>query len=85
MLSGGDGGLSIGNIQMDQYKLLNKGKPYASRQEAKRFIDIIKNSCYGSGKDKVLAIHKDVEFQITESEAEEGFYIWYKLPEKHSL
>lgn len=75
MLSGGDGGLTMGPLQMDQYYILNKGLPYASIEEAKKFIQVMKNSFYGA-KDITPVVSPNTEFQITESEG--GFYVWYK-------
>ncbi len=78
MLSGGDGGLSIGNIQMDQYKLLDPIKPINTRVEVEEYIKRAKAFL------QELELPICVDFQITESE-EKRITIWYKMSEKHSL
>ena len=74
MINGGDGGLSIGPLQLDQYHLINKDRPYNSMEEAKRFIQITQNSCYGLGKDRSPVVHPDTKFQITETDGK--FHVW---------
>lgn len=78
MLSGGDGGLSIGNIQMDQYKLLDPIKPINTRVEVEEYIKRAKAFL------QELELPICVDFQITESR-EKRITIWYKMSEKHSL
>lgn len=75
MDSGGDGGLMMGPLKLDQYYILNADTPYPSRQAAEEAIT--------RGFDIHSAItDANVKFEITESN--NNFYIWY-MPIKHTL
>ena len=43
MISGGDGGLSIGIVHMDQYKLLNENNPIKDKNLVEEFVKLLKN------------------------------------------
>ena len=72
MISGGDGGLTIGIVQMDQYKLLNENNPIKDKNLAEEFVKLLKNMAATVYSNEV------VEFQISGTN-ENGFYIWYKI------
>jgi hypothetical protein len=75
MINGGEGGLSLGPIQMDQYYLLTENCPFNTREEAERLIAAIRKDTYGvHGQPPVTPV--GIDFQITESKGK--FYIWYK-------
>ena len=71
MISGGDGGLTIGIVQMDQYKLLNENNPIKDKNLVEEFVKLLKNMV------ETVYFNEVVEFQISENE--NGFYIWYKI------
>ena len=74
MISGGDGGLTIGIVQMDQYKLLNENNPIKDKNLVEEFVKLLKNMA------ETVYFNEVVEFQISENE--NGFYIWYKIVRK---
>ena len=71
MISGGDGGLSIGVVHMDQYKLLIDN-PIKDKNLAEEFVKLLKNMA------ETVYFNEVVEFQISGTN-ENGFYIWYKI------
>lgn len=70
MISGGDGGLTIGIVQMDQYKLLNENNPIKDKNLAEEFVKLLKNMA------ETVYFNEVVEFQISGTNE---FYIWYKI------
>ena len=72
MISGGDGGLSIGVIHMEQYKLLNENNPIKDENLVEEFVKLLKNMA------ETVYYNEVVEFQISGTN-ENGFYIWYKI------
>ena len=72
MISGGDGGLSIGIVNMDQYKLLNENNPIKDKNLVEEFVKLLKNMA------EVVYFNEVIEFQISGTN-ENGFYIWYKI------
>ena len=72
MISGGDGGLSIGVIHMEQYKLLNENNPIKDKNLAEEYVELLRNMTQTVYLDGV------VEYQISGT-YENGFYIWYKI------
>ena len=74
MISGGDGGLSIGVVHMDRYKLLNEN-PIKDKNLVEEFVKLLKNMA------ETVYFNEVVEFQISGTN-ENGFYIWYKIIRK---
>ena len=74
MISGGDGGLSIGIVHMDQYKLLNENNPIKDKNLVEEFVKLLKNMAE-------TVYSNEVEFQISGTN-ENGFYIWHKIIRK---
>ena len=70
MISGGDGGLTIGIVHMDQYKLLNENNPIKDKNLAEEFVKLLKNMA------ETVYFNEVVEFQISGTNE---FYIWYKI------
>ena len=70
MISGGEGGLSIGIVHMDQYKLLNENNPIKDENLVEEFVELLRNMT-----------QEVVEYQISGTN-ENGFYIWYKIIRK---
>ena len=70
MISGGDGGLTIGIVHMDQYKLLNENNPIKDKNLAEKFVKLLKNMA------ETVYFNEVVEFQISGTNE---FYIWYKI------
>ena len=70
MISGGDGGLTIGIVQMDQYKLLNENNPIKDKNLVEEFVKLLKNMA------ETVYFNEVVEFQISGTNE---FYIWYKI------
>ena len=70
MISGGDGGLTIGIVHMDQYKLLNENNPIKDKNLAEEFVKLLKNMV------ETVYFNEVVEFQISGTNE---FYIWYKI------
>ena len=75
MISGGDGGLSIGIVHMDQYKLLNENNPIKDKNLAEEFVELLRNMT------QTVYFNEVVEYQISGTN-ENGFYIWYKIIRK---
>ena len=75
MISGGDGGLTIGIVQMDQYKLLNENNPIKDKNLVEEFVKLLENMV------ETVYSNEVVEFQISGTN-ENGFYIWYKIIRK---
>ena len=73
MISGGDGGLSIGVVHMDQYKLLNENNPIKDKNLVEEFVKLLKNMA------ETVYFNEVVEFQISGTNE---FYIWYKIIRK---
>ena len=70
MISGGDGGLTIGIVHMDQYKLLNENNPIKDKNLAEEFVKLLRNMA------ETVYFNEVVEFQISGTNE---FYIWYKI------
>ncbi len=70
MISGGDGGLTIGIVHMDQYKLLNENNPIKDKNLAEEFVKLLKNMA------ETVYFNEVVDFQISGTNE---FYIWYKI------
>ena len=39
MIRGGNGGLTIGHVQMDQYYIVNEYEPYTTKEEAEKSFE----------------------------------------------
>ena len=70
MISGGDGGLTIGIVHMDQYKLLNENNPIKDKNLAEEFVKLLRNMA------ETVYFNEVVEFQISGTNE---FYILFKI------
>ena len=76
MNSGGDGGLAL-DMQMIEYKLLNKDNPCSSQEELDNIIRWIRlglDSHYGLKPEKKRS---QIFFEVTNTNG--NFYIWTRL------
>lgn len=78
MISGGEGGLSMGPIEMKTFEIINATNPVKDKELAEEFVSLL------GVMTKSIFAKESVEFQIT-GDPVRGYYIWYKVTEKHAL